>query len=125
MTQRTYHSSCHCGAVELEITPVEPLETAQRCDCSYCRRRAAATISVKLQDLRVVNGAKYLTLYTFNTHTAKHRFCEICGIYMYHQRRSDPSVYGVNLYTITGTDPKDFEPLPWSDGINHESDRVD
>ena len=43
MTRRL---TCHCGAVEIAFTPSEPLTDANRCDCSYCRRRGAATVSV-------------------------------------------------------------------------------
>lgn len=123
MTTQTYTATCHCGAVALDLKPTHALGEAQRCDCSYCRRRAAAMVSVLLDDLQVTRGADKLKLYTFNTHTAKHHFCSVCGIYMYHQRRSDPRVYGVNLYTIEGTQPKEMEPLKWGDGVNHSSDQ--
>lgn len=116
---------CHCGAVELELRNVPPLATAGHCNCSYCRRRAAATLSVKLPDLTVLKGQDALSLYTFNTGTAKHHFCRHCGIYTHHQRRSDPSEYGVNLGAIEGVDPSALAPLPWSDGVNHVSDRED
>ena len=73
--------------------------------------------------LKVTKGAEYLTLYTWGTHTAKHYFCKICGIYMYHQRRSDPAQCGVNLGCIDGAAPWTQEPIPYTDGINHPSDK--
>ncbi|MFD1343670.1 GFA family protein [Litorisediminicola beolgyonensis] len=114
--------TCHCGAVELRVTLVDGLETARRCDCSYCRRRGAPAVSVKLADLQVVRGADSLTLYEFGTKTAKHHFCSVCGIYMYHRRRSDPSQFGVNMGAIEGVNPRDHEPIRWADGVNHPSD---
>ena len=36
------------------------------------------------------------SLYTFNTHEAKHRFCGHCGIHPFHQLRSNPDNYGVS-----------------------------
>lgn len=117
-------STCHCGAVELQVTlPENALSQAQRCDCSFCRRRAAPTISVPLAGLKVMRGADKLTRYTWGTGTAQHYFCAICGIYTHHQRRSNPEEYGVNLGTLDGVNPADYEPIEWSDGINHPSDR--
>ncbi len=117
--------TCHCGAVELKVTLAEPLKEARRCDCSFCRRRAAGQIAVQETDLEVVKGAENLSVYSFNTHTAQHYFCKTCGIYTHHRRRSDPSVFGVNLGGIEGVNPRDLDPLGWNDGINHPSDRVD
>jgi hypothetical protein len=115
--------SCHCGIVELSVRLKDSLEKARRCDCSYCRRRGTPTASVHRNDLDIVKGADSLTLYTFGTHTAKHYFCKICGIYTHHQRRSNAEEYGVNMGCIEGVNPKDFEPIGWHDGVNHPSDQ--
>jgi hypothetical protein len=116
-------ATCHCGAVELSFVPVLPL-APRRCDCSFCRRRGAAPISVRVGDLEVVRGQAALRLYTFNTHTAQHWFCSVCGIYTHHRRRSDPGEYGVNSGCIDALPPRFAEAAPWSDGVNHPSDRV-
>lgn len=118
-----HKATCHCGAVELRVTLSEGLDTARRCDCSFCRRRSVPVVSAPLDGIEVVRGAESLTLYTWGTHTAQHHFCKTCGIYMYHRRRSNPNEYGVNLYAIEGMEPKDIEPVGWHDGVNHPSDR--
>ena len=115
--------TCHCGAVELRVTLSDGLRTARRCDCSYCRRRAVPAVSAPLDGLEVVRGAETLTLYQWGTMTAQHHFCSVCGIYMYHRRRSNPNEYGVNMGAIEGVNPADHEPIPWNDGVNHSSDR--
>jgi hypothetical protein len=115
--------TCHCGAVELEVRLSDGLESARRCNCSYCRRRGAAMVSVPRDGLRVVRGADKLTLYQWNTRTAEHYFCSTCGIYTHHRRRSNPNEYGVNMGTLEGVDPSEHEPIPWGDGVNHVSDR--
>ncbi|GAW36005.1 glutathione-dependent formaldehyde-activating enzyme [Roseovarius sp. A-2] len=116
-------ATCHCGAVELRLRPRDPaFGDVHRCDCSFCRRRGPATVSVALADLEIVQGAEALTLYQWGTGTAKHYFCRICGIYTHHQRRSNPEEYGVNLGAIAGTNPREFDPIPWEDGVNHPSD---
>lgn len=115
--------TCHCGAVEIHVTLAEDLTAARHCDCSFCRRRAAATVDVALDQLEIVKGAGNLSLYTWNTGAAKHYFCKTCGIYTHHQRRSNPEVYGVNIGALEGVNPRDLAPLPWTDGVNHPSDQ--
>jgi len=117
--------SCHCGAVTLAITLKEPLSTAARCDCLFCRRRAAATVAVDQDDLLITKGADNLTLYQWNTNTAEHYFCNICGIYTHHRRRIDSTEFGVNLGAIDGVTPEQLRQTGWNDGVNHPSDAKD
>ncbi len=123
MTKSAKNVRCHCGKVELKVVLADDLSEARRCDCSYCCRRGTQTASVDRHDLIVEKGLDALTLYSFGTHTAKHYFCKICGIYTHHQRRSDPHQYGVNMGCIEGVNPKDYEPIGWHDGVNHPSDQ--
>ena len=58
---------------------------------------SAALVSCPLDQFILEKGAESLTLYQWNTAIAKHYFCKIFGIYTHHIRRSDPSVYGVNI----------------------------
>jgi len=64
--------------------------------------RGAVAVSANLNDITVTQGEEALTLYQFNTHEAKHYFCSKCGIYTFHQRRSVPTQYGVNVACIEG-----------------------
>ncbi len=119
----SYTLTCHCGAVELALDIPKPLaETARRCNCSFCRRRGAAAVTVPLGSLQVTKGEENLTLYQFNTNTARHFFCRTCGIYTHHQRRSNPNEYGVNLGALNGVNPRDLGVIRWVDGVNHPSD---
>jgi hypothetical protein len=72
-----------------------------------------------------LRGKDKLILYQFNTMTAKHYFCSVCGIYTHHQRRSDPSQYGYNVACLEGIDVFSLGDVPILDGINHPSDRSD
>lgn len=74
-------ASCHCGGVEFELTLPNGIEDPRRCNCSICRMRCAIAASVVLKGLKITKGANLLTLYQFNTMTAKHYFCSRCGIY--------------------------------------------
>ncbi len=115
-------ATCHCGAVELSVTLSDGFATARRCDCSFCRRRGAPAVSAPLDGVTIVKGQEKLTLYQFGSNTARHHFCSVCGIYMFHRRRSNPNEYGVNLYAIEGAEPSELEPIGWVDGVNHPSD---
>lgn len=114
--------ACHCGAVVLEVTLSDGINTARRCDCSYCARRGAIVVSALLGDLEIVQGGENLTLYQWGSKTAKHWFCQTCGIYTHHQRRSNPNQYGINAAILDGINPRDLTDVPWVDGINHPAD---
>ncbi|GAA6207134.1 GFA family protein [Cognatishimia sp. WU-CL00825] len=118
-----YVLTCHCKAVTIHVTLSEGLETARRCDCSYCSRRGAIAVSAALDGLEIVTGNDMLSLYQWGTKTAKHYFCNNRGIYTHHQRRSDPNQFGINVACLEGVDPKDLGDVRWVDGINHPCDR--
>lgn len=116
--------ACHCGTVRFHVKLTNGLHTARRCTCSYCRMRGAIAVSANLDDIEILEGEDSLTLYQFNTMTAKHYFCSKCGIYTHHQRRSNPNQYGVNVACLQGISPFDFDEVPVNDGISHPLDRV-
>jgi hypothetical protein len=121
--RRRHRASCHCGAVVLELDLPDGIVDPRRCDCSICRRKGAIVASVPLAGLRVVRGEEVLRLYQFNTKTARHYFCSICGIYTHHQRRSNPELYGYNVGCLEGVNPFEIGAVPTSDGVDHPSDR--
>jgi hypothetical protein len=121
----THDGGCHCGAVRFRVTLAEPLSSARRCTCSYCRMRGAVVVSAALGDLEVLQGADRLTVYRFNTGTAQHHFCSVCGIYTHHRRRSNPKELGVNVACLDGVSPFDFECVTVFDGVRHPSDEPD
>jgi hypothetical protein len=116
------NGACHCGAVRFHVKLTNGLRTARRCTCSYCRMRGAVAVSANLDDIVILAGADALTLYQFNTMSAKHYFCSICGIYTHHQRRSNPNQYGVNAACLEGLSPFDFAEVPVHDGVRHPAD---
>jgi len=114
--------ACHCRGVQFTVKLSDGLRTARRCTCSYCRMRGAIAVSADLGSIDMTQGADLLTVYQFNTHTAKHYFCSRCGIHTHHQRRSNPNQYGVNVACLDGVSPFDFQEVPVYDGIRHTRD---
>ena len=117
-------ATCHCETVVLEITLSQGLESARRCDYSFCTRRGAIAVSAPLDGVKIVKGGENLTLYRWGTKTAKHFFCKTCGIYTHHQRRSNPNEFGVNVAILEGINPRQLSEIGWVDGINHPSDEI-
>ncbi len=119
-----HRATCHCGAVELELSLPDGVVSPRRCDCSICRRKGAIVASVPLAGLRIVKGEDVLKLYQFNTKVARHYFCSNCGIYTHHQRRANPQEYGYNVGCLEGVNPFDLGLVETNDGVNHPSDRA-
>ena len=121
---RVHKSTCHCGAVELEIRMPTGIVDPRRCNCSICRRKGAVVGSVLLSEITIVKGQGKLSLYQFDTKEAEHYFCSVCGIYTHHRRRSNPHQYGINLGCLENVDPTLIEGIEICDGANnHPSDR--
>ncbi len=130
-----FDGACHCGTVTFHVKlagsdtkrvpgdgPGHGLDSARRCDCSFCRMRGAVAVTAAKGDLTVLTGADALTLYRFNTKVAQHYFCSVCGIYTHHVRRSNPEQLGVNVACLDGLSPFDFACVPVSNGIAHPTD---
>lgn len=99
---QTYHGTCHCGRVRFELDA--RLAYVTDCNCSVCRRRGALWHSAAEQELRITQGADELTLYQFDTKTAKHYFCRHCGIHPFARPRLNPKIWVVNVRCIDGID---------------------
>ena len=116
-----HQGSCHCGAVKFSVElPDEP--RGARCDCSICAMKGAVTVGTTLDGLEVTEGEDLLTLYQFNTGVATHYFCSRCGSYTFHQRRSDPNTYGINVACLGFNPYHDFPDVAVVDGLHHARD---
>lgn len=113
--------ACHCGKVRFRVRLAGGLNAARRCDCSLCAMRGAVTLSARLADFTLLEGAEVLRTYRFNTGVAEHHFCGNCGIYTHHKRRSNPDQFGVNAACL-GISPFDFAEVQVNDGVHHPSD---
>lgn len=84
--------------------------------------RGAVVAMAAAGGIRIVAGDDVLTTYRFHTEAAQHFFCSRCGIYTHHQRRSNTSLFAVNVACLNGVSPFDFPQVPVMDGINHTND---
>nr|XP_053650934.1 myosin-G heavy chain-like [Cherax quadricarinatus] len=85
---------CHCGAVRFQVlAPTSP--TVIDCNCSICLKKQNKHFLVPSSSFKLLSGHDCLTTYSFNTHTAKHTFCSVCGVQSFHIPSSPPDSYGV------------------------------
>ncbi|MGH6793531.1 MAG: GFA family protein [Methyloceanibacter sp.] len=87
---------CHCGAVRFEVlAPDDPEIVA--CNCSICRMTGYLHLIVPKEYFQLRQGEDQLTDYRFNTGTAKHLFCSVCGVKSFYVPRSHPEGFSVNV----------------------------
>jgi hypothetical protein len=121
----TLDGSCHCGAVKFTTTLTEGFASARRCTCSICRMRGAVAVTSTPENFRITQGEDKLATYRFNTMSAEHHFCSVCGIYTHHKRRSNPNQLGVNVACLEGLSPFDFREVIVFDGSRHPADNAE
>ena len=95
-----YQGSCHCGAVKFEVRLNNYL--VYDCNCSICRKKGFLHLIVPPEQFKLIKGAQYLSIYTFNTQVAQHKFCRICGIHAFYTPRSHPDQIDVNVRCLDG-----------------------
>lgn len=99
----TYRGSCHCCRVRFEVDAV--LDHVRVCDCSLCRKRGALIHRVPGERVRFLTPFEDITLYTWDTHTARDNFCPVCGILPFRcPRTAQDGVWGINVRCLDGVD---------------------
>jgi hypothetical protein len=90
---------CHCGRVRFEVDAPAHLEVSD-CNCSICSKTGYLHLIVPKSRFRLLSGGESLTTYQFNSGTAKHLFCSVCGIKSFYVPRSHPEGFSVNVRCI-------------------------
>ena len=91
----THKGGCHCGRVRFEVVAPARIEVTD-CNCSICSKSGYLHLIVPRERFKLLGGEDVLTKYEFNTGTAKHLFCSVCGIKSFYVPRSNPDGYSVN-----------------------------
>ena len=95
----THSGGCHCGRVLFEVIAPKRLRVSE-CNCSICSKAGYLHLVVPADRFKLLSGSDTLRTYSFNTHTAKHLFCSVCGIKSFYVPRSHPDGISVNARCI-------------------------
>ena len=119
--RKTYHGSCHCGAVTFEAD-LDLGEPTYRCNCTICRRTRFWPAVAREGEFRLLTGESELTQYLFNTRKNQHYFCRHCGVRAFGIGTETPigKMYGVNLGCLTDVDEAELAraPITYIDGLH-------
>ncbi len=99
---RTYHGSCHCGAVRFEAD-IDFSKGTTRCNCSICTKARAWFTIVPASQFRLVTGEKSLIDYQWTPPTREqpnlhYNFCKTCGVRAFAQ--GDQQSLGGKFYAV-------------------------
>lgn len=129
--KKTYHGSCHCGAVHFECD-LDLSEPTMRCNCSFCRKARTWLAFAKGEAaFRLLQGAEALTDYR---HTPPSQpepflhlfFCSRCGIRAFGKGGPLPELGGtfhaVNVTCLDDATDEELAaaPIHFADGRNDD-----
>jgi hypothetical protein len=114
----THTGGCHCGRVRFEVQAPARFEVKD-CNCSMCAKAGYLHLMVPKSQFKLLSGADVLTRYEFNTKTAQHLFCSVCGIKAFYVPRSHPDGYSVNARCLDAGTVEEMKIVPL-DGRNWE-----
>jgi len=116
---QTHRGGCHCGAVRFEVDAPARLDVDE-CNCSICAMAGYLHLIVPASRFRLLAGRESLTRYRFNTGTAEHLFCSVCGVKSFYVPRSHPDGVSVNARCIDPERVTELRVVRRFDGRNWE-----
>jgi hypothetical protein len=130
--KKTYHGSCHCGAVSFEAD-MDLSKGTTRCNCSICTKSRAWFAIVKADDFRMLAGEDALADYQWtppgrsepNLH---YRFCTTCGVRVFAQGKQEALggvFYAVAIATLDDADSNELAAsIKYVDGRHDQYDKT-
>ncbi len=132
---KTYHGSCHCGAVRFACD-IDLGEGIRRCNCSFCRKTRMGKIFALGDGFRLLQGGEMLSDYRAESSNwpegnVHHYFCKACGIRGFSKGYLDIAPFNGWFYAVNAgclDDATDEElaaaPVIYEDGRHDDFDHA-
>ena len=126
--QKTYHGSCHCGAVRFACE-VDLAKGTSKCNCSACGKGRFWKAIVLAPSFRLLQGQDALADYQFGSNTIHHRFCKHCGVKPFGHadiKEVGGKFYAVNVACLDDATAEELAaaPVQYEDGRHDHWDRA-
>jgi hypothetical protein len=130
---KTYHGSCHCGAVRFECD-LDLAAGTRRCNCSYCTKTRMWKVFALAGEFRLKEGEAMLSDYraansNWPEGNVHHYFCSRCGVRSFSQGYLEMAPFNgwfhaVNVACLDDATDEELAaaPIQYEDGRNNNWD---
>ncbi|MDR3427589.1 MULTISPECIES: GFA family protein [Silvimonas] len=112
--QKSYHGSCHCGAVQFRCE-LDLAAGTTRCNCSVCSKGRFWLGFVPAAQFELLAGHELLADYQFGAQQIHHRFCLRCGIKPFGTRYKPElgsDIYAINIACLDDVPAQELAAAP-------------
>lgn len=124
MAQKTYHGSCHCGAITYEAD-IDLSQGTSKCNCTFCRKARSWKAFATAEQFRLLTGQDAMVAYRSNEQTLNKYHCKTCGMRTHEHGfpawKGGAESYGIYLCTIDDINEDELAnaPVHISDGLHN------